>query len=243
MQNIEMLMRRFLTRRTAIAALAAGGAFTAAAFARRSHAHKAVAPPGCVITPEQTEGPFFVEEPLDRAEIRSDPATGAMKAGAPLRLTFKVSHVDGKSCAPLAGAQVHLWQCDAAGVYSDVPDSHGSTLGQKFLRGYQTTGANGIATFTTIYPGWYEGRTVHIHFKVRTPEQTKRGREFTSQIYFDDALSDKVFTRAPYAGRGRRDMRNEDDSLFRRGGKRLIIALAQQGEGYAGTFDVGLKES
>ena len=231
-------LQAILSRRGALGLIAACGAIALGAFARRAKAQSSM--PACVLRPEQTEGPFFVEERLNRSDIRSDPGTGTVKPGAPLRITFRVSRVDGSACTPVAGAQVHVWHCDAAGAYSDVRDWHGSTVGQKFLRGHQVTDANGLATFTTIYPGWYQGRAVHIHFKVRTAEQSKRGRDFTSQIYFDEAVSDKVFARPPYASRGKRDVRNEQDGLFRRGGKQLIVALKPEGEGYAGSFEVGL---
>ena len=240
MENLDALLRKLLGRRAALALLGAGSAVALGLHARRVLAQSAGGLPACIVRPEQTEGPFFVEEKLERSDIRADPGSGVAKAGVPLRVTFRVSRVQGGTCRPLAGAQVHVWHCDAAGAYSDVRDMRGSTVGQKFLRGYQTTDANGVATFTTIYPGWYYGRAVHIHFKVRTAEQLKRGREFTSQMYFDDALSDRVFAQAPYAARGRRDARNDEDGLFRRGGKQLVIALEEDGAGYAGTFDVGL---
>lgn len=231
---------RLFTRRGVLALIGVGGAALLGAFARRAMAQSAAGLPGCVVRPEQTEGPYFVYERLRRSDIRSDPATGAVKAGVPLRVTFRVSGVSGNRCTPLSGAQVDVWHCDAAGAYSDVRDAGGSTVGQKFLRGYQVTDANGAVTFTTIYPGWYPGRAVHIHFKIRTEPQAKRGKEFTSQIYFDDALTDRVFAQAPYASRGTRSARNEADGLFRRGGRQLMIALQQDGRGYAGTFDVGL---
>jgi protocatechuate 3,4-dioxygenase beta subunit len=238
MQN-KLEPRRLLGRRSALALIGVAGAALLSAFARRSAAQSA-GMPACVVRPEQTEGPFFVDEHLNRSDIRSDPATGAVKAGVPLRVTFKVSRVSGNRCAPLAGAQIDVWQCDAAGAYSDVRDAGGSTVGQKFLRGFQLADANGAVTFTTIYPGWYSGRTPHIHFKIRTEPQAKRGQEFTSQIYFDDALNDKVFAQAPYSSRGRRETRNDNDGLFRRGGRRLMIALQPEGQGYAGTFEVGV---
>jgi protocatechuate 3,4-dioxygenase beta subunit len=196
--------------------------------------------PACVVRPSQTEGPYFVEETLERSDIRSDPAQGTPKPGVPLRLSFKVSRVNAGECVPLAGAQVHVWHCDAAGVYSDVRDPSVDTRGQRFLRGFQKTDANGVATFTTIYPGWYRGRAVHIHFKVRYPADARRTHEFTSQIYFDDALSDTIFRAAPYDSRGRRDRRNAEDGIYARGGRQLMLPLAKEGEGYAGTFELGL---
>lgn len=198
--------------------------------------------PSCVVRPEQTEGPYFVDERLDRSDIRSDPATGAVKAGAPLALTFLVSRI-GTMCEPLPGAMVDVWHCDAAGAYSDVNDSFaGSTAGQQFLRGFQVTDENGAAAFTTIYPGWYPGRTVHIHFKIRT-EEGGAAHEFTSQLYFDDAFTDAVFAQEPYAGRGQRNTRNANDGIYGSGGSQLLLNVVPAAEGYAATFDIGLDMS
>ncbi|HKC96152.1 MAG TPA: hypothetical protein VKB81_19235, partial [Nitrospira sp.] len=97
------------------------------------------------------------------------------------------------------------------------------------------------AKFLTIYPGWYQGRTVHIHVKIRTAPQGKRSYEFTSQIYFDDALSDRVYADAPYATKGKRTARNQDDRIFRRGGDQLMLAPTQTPDGLAATFAIGLQ--
>jgi protocatechuate 3,4-dioxygenase beta subunit len=133
-----------------------------------------------------------------------------------------------------------LQQCDALGVYSDVQDARVDTRGRKFLRGYQTTDASGLARFATIYPGWYQGRTVHIHFKIRVPAAAGRALEFTSQLYFDDALTDQVHTRPPYAQKGPRPVRNAQDFIFRNGCDRLMLSVVRDGEGYAATFPVAL---
>jgi protocatechuate 3,4-dioxygenase beta subunit len=198
--------------------------------------------PSCIVRPEQTEGPYFVDARLDRSDIRSDPANGAVKAGTQLELAIVVSGIgSGNACTPLAGAHVDLWQCDAAGIYSGVRDPSFDTTGQQFLRGYQLTDVNGTARFTTIYPGWYRGRTVHIHFKVRTEPSAARGYEFTSQIYFDDALTDRVYAREPYASSGRRTVRNGGDGIFRRNGDQLMLAVREEGQKYNGTFHLGLQ--
>ena len=196
--------------------------------------------PSCIVRPALTEGPYFVDEKLNRSEIRSDPATGSVSSGVPLALSFAVSRVNGNSCTPLEGALVDVWHCDALGIYSDVNDPHGSTVGQKFLRGYQVTDANGKAAFTTIYPGWYSGRTVHIHFKIRTDPTAASGTEFTSQLFFDDALTDVVHRRDPYASKGPRDTRNAADGIFGGSGGQLTLAPRQQGDGYVATFEIGV---
>lgn len=193
--------------------------------------------PACIVRPAMTEGPYFVDEKLNRSDVRSDPASGSVKDGLPLELTFLVSQISG-NCAPLAGATVDIWHCDAQGVYSDVSDPGFSTKGQQFLRGYQVTDSNGMAKFTTIYPGWYRGRTVHIHFKIRSGSGPSY--EFTSQLFFDDALSDKVYAQAPYTGRGERSPRNEGDNIFQNGGSQLLLNLTPTANGYATTFDIGL---
>jgi protocatechuate 3,4-dioxygenase beta subunit len=209
-----------------MAAAAAAGAFAGASRA-------------CIVRPQQTEGPYFVDERLDRSDIRSDPGTGAVRPGVPLRLSFEVSRVVAGTCLPLAGALIDVWHCDALGVYSDVPDGNGrfDTRGQKFLRGHQRSDERGRAGFTTIYPGWYAGRAVHIHFKVRA----QGGLAFTSQLYFDDAVSDAVHRLAPYASKGAGRVRNERDGLFRDGGRDLLLPLQHDGDGYASSFALGLQ--
>ena len=198
------------------------------------------AQPSCVLTPQQTEGPYFVDERLNRSDIRGNPADGAISEGVPLKLTINVSQVAGSSCTPLAGLFVDIWQCDAHGVYSDVNDaSRGSSVGNKFLRGYQVTDENGVVQFTTVYPGWYRGRAVHIHFKVRTA--LDGGRQQVSQFYFDDALTDEVHALAPYAATGVRTTRNSQDGIFRNGGDQLTLQCTPDGEGYAATYHLGVQ--
>jgi len=199
--------------------------------------------PSCVVRPQQTEGPYFVDEKLNRSDIRSDPSEGSVKEGILLRLVFHVSRIAGSSCTPLSGAVVDVWQCDALGMYSDVQDINGlfDTRGKKFLRGYQMADASGTAQFITIYPGWYPGRTVHIHFKIRTDPAAQRGFEFTSRLYFDDAITDQVHVQAPYATKGQRTLKNDRDDIFRGGGNQLMFLLTQDAKGYVGTFDLGLQ--
>lgn len=210
------------------ATIAADAAATAAAQA---------ALPACVARPAMTEGPYFVDVMLNRSDIRSDPDTGEVKAGAPLLLTFRVSKIGGNACTPLPGALVDVWHCDADGVYSGVADRSADTTGQKWLRGYQVTDANGTAAFTTIYPGWYPGRTIHIHFKLRTAPDAVQGHEFTSQLFFDDAFSDQVLAQPPYDTRGYRTVLNGQDRIY---SDELLLDVTRSAPGYAATFDLGL---
>lgn len=234
---------RVLTRRAALALLGAGGvALLAGRTSSRATAAelKGDAPRVCVATPEQTEGPYFVEARLNRSDIRTDPLEGIRREGVPLALAFRVLSVERGGCTPLNGAMVDIWQCDAQGIYSDVRDANFNTVGKRFLRGYQLTDPDGRARFTTIYPGWYPGRAVHIHFKVRVKGEDK-GYGFTSQLYFDDALTDRIHARAPYADRGNKRTRNSEDGLYRRGGKQLTVAVSETAEGLAAAYDIGLK--
>ena len=195
-----------------------------------------IEPVACVLTLQETEGPYFVDEKLNRSDLTSDPSNGSVKEGVPLALNMTVSTVSGATCAPLAGAVVDMWHCDAEGAYSDISGGPGqaNTAGQKFLRGYQTTDASGRVAFQTIYPGWYSGRTVHIHFKVRTAEGLE---SLTSQLFFDEAVTDAVIAQAPYNARGAPDTTNSNDNIF---DPSLIVALSEDGNGYAGSFHVGV---
>ncbi|WHZ30027.1 MAG: Putative dioxygenase [Nitrospira sp.] len=195
----------------------------------------------CIVRPEQTEGPYFVDERLHRSDIRTDSANGQVTPGALLALTFQVMRFHAGQCRPIPDAQVDVWHCDAMGVYSDVQDPGFKTLGLKFLRGYQITDAEGSARFLTIYPGWYPIRTVHIHFKIRTASVAGRNFEFTSQLYFPDELTDRVHTDLPYSSKGQRRVRNQHDFIFRDGGNQLMLIPSTTNGGYAATFPIGLE--
>jgi protocatechuate 3,4-dioxygenase beta subunit len=231
-----MSLRNANSRRRTLILLGAAGAGMLALPARAQPL------PACVVTPAQTEGPFFNDERLRRSDIRTDPADGTLRPGTPLALTLRVLAVAHSGCTPLAGAMLDVWHCDAAGVYSGTADAGPQGRASRFLRGYQLTDADGVARFTTIYPGWYPERAVHIHFKVRTQAAAGRGTEFTSQLYFDEAVTDRVMALPPYASRGQRRVRNESDGIYRRGGgNALMAALNAHGAGYAARFDIGLR--
>jgi len=237
----DIPLGRMVTRREALALMGLSAAALLAARPVRAAPADANRAPSCVARPSQTQGPFFVEERLKRSDIRADPSTGEIKPGVPLHLTFNVSRISSAGCTALADAQVDVWHCDAGGRYSDVRDFVSSTVGQKFLRGYQMTDAGGNAEFITVYPGWYDGRAVHIHCKIRTVSSSGQRYEFASQLYFDDTLTDRVQAVAPYASHGRRTIRNAGDALFRHGGEQLLLNPTQDAQGYAANFDIGLQ--
>jgi protocatechuate 3,4-dioxygenase beta subunit len=178
----------------------------------------------CVLAPEQTEGPYYISS----ARVRRNITEG--RAGRALTLRLRV--VDASTCQPIKGASVDVWHCDAAGAYSGAQGNNGT-----FMRGVQKTDANGFATFRTVYPGWYQGRTVHIHVKVHLGGNVLH----TGQLYFPDAVTDAVYRKAPYSMRGRRTTRNANDSVYRNGGKKSLLALRKSGAGYIGTITMGVQ--
>ena len=180
----------------------------------------------CVLAPEQTEGPYYVED----AAVRRNVTEG--KPGVPLTLRLTVVNV--ASCRPIKGAAVEIWHCDAGGVYSGVQGDTGM-----FLRGVQRTDAKGLALFRTIYPGWYQGRTVHVHTKVHLGGNVVH----TGQLYFADAVTDAVYTRTPYDERPGRTTRNLADSIYRNGGKRSTLKLVRSGSAYVGSIAMGVQRS
>ena len=177
---------------------------------------------------------------LDRADIRIDPSTNAKSTGLPLHMKFQVFQLGREECIPLSSTRVDLWQCDIAGRYSAFWDQGEDLTKERFLRGYQMTDESGVARFTTIYPGWYQGRTTHLHFKIRTEVVGNRGYEFTSQLYFDDKVTDEVHSQSPYREYGVRRTRNSNDLIFRRSGEQLILELHPIEIGYETTFSIGL---
>lgn len=197
--------------------------------------------PTCIARPQLTEGPYFVENMPERYDIRTDSRSGALSEGTPLLLRFVVATASAAACQALAGARVDVWHCDARGVYSGVRDARFDTRGQDFLRGYQLTDRYGIADFLTIYPGWYSGRAVHIHFKIRTEPQAARGYEFTSQLFFDEAVNAAVYQTMPYATKGLANVPNARDGIYRNGGAQLTLKPSLQADGsYLAVFNIGL---
>jgi protocatechuate 3,4-dioxygenase beta subunit len=192
----------------------------------------------CVLSPSKTEGPYFVDERLNRSDIRVDPSDGSVEAGVPLRLTINVYDV-ANDCAPVRGAAVDIWHANARGAYSDV--SQNGTVGQKWLRGYQNTDANGSVQFLTIDPGWYSGRAIHIHFKIRLYDGSSETYAFTSQIFFDESVNTAVMQQSAYSGRGQADTRNSNDNVYGSDGSRLTASLTgSPSSGLVGVLNVGV---
>jgi len=208
-----------------------GGLVAVAAGACRATDAAERAAPGetCTVYPQQTEGPYYV----DRRLLRSDIVEG--RNGTPLMLAIQV--VSASDCAPLGGVAVDVWHCDAAGRYSGYPGQLGGvdTSGETFLRGTQITGDDGRVQFRTIYPGWYPGRTTHVHFKVHVSSTA----EATSQMYFPEDLTSIVYSADPYRARGQKDTRNARDGVARSRGIPPLLSLgAASGGGYVASLTV-----
>jgi protocatechuate 3,4-dioxygenase beta subunit len=207
-----------------------------------------------VVSPQMTEGPFFVDENLHRSNLRTATTRLGVVEGLPLTLNLNVFTVRGGKGVPHPGAHVDIWHCDTLGVYSDEPSGpiqSENTRGQNWLRGCQITDKEGAVTFQTIYPGWYPGRAVHFHFKVRRYSPTgQRSLEFTSQLFFDDKVSDTIFAQEPYRSRGPRRILNSNDGIYqerttdgRAAGSQLMLRTAKDkaGAGYTARFNIGIK--
>lgn len=199
-------------------------------------------------TPQQIEGPYFVEDMPNRSDIRSDTSNGSVEQGIPLRLVIHVYGVNDGSCVPLKGAKLDIWHANSQGIYSGVKDM--GTAENNFLRGYQVTDNNGTVEFTTIYPGWYEGRAIHIHDKVRIFNGQEKELEWTAQLYFNNSINEQVHEQTPYNSHGPVKTTNEQDMIYtgasadgliqKNSGEQLMVNLTKQGASYLGTFNVVL---
>lgn len=193
----------------------------------------------CSLAPQMTEGPYFVEEHLNRSDLTSGARTGGVLQGYPLSLDIGLVSTRGTSCAPLSGVQVDVWHADASGNYSDV----GTQRGQKFLRGYQVSDASGHVGFQSVYPGWYPGRTIHVHVKARRFDAAgHKSYEFNTQLFFDEATNNAVLAMAPYNSRKMRDTTNARDGIHA-GNTRLVMATsapAGGARGLVGRITLGL---
>jgi protocatechuate 3,4-dioxygenase beta subunit len=219
------------TRRTTLAKLggavlaAAGGGTLLAGEAAGGNRAVETGAVQCVLTPELTEGPYYIAGEKLRRDIREG------HPGTPLALHLIVRNAS--TCKPIKGAAVDIWHADAAGQYSGFSSDSSS---RTFLRGIQKTDKNGLALFTTIYPGWYQGRAVHIHVKVHVGGSVVH----TGQLFFGDALTKAVYKAAPYASRGNPDLTNAQDSIFVNGGKSGLLAVKKSGAGYVGAIAMGV---
>jgi len=219
-----------LTRRGSLLTL---GGFVAAAFGWSASESAGAGPSAvatglvtCVLTPEQTEGPYYVANEHVRRNITEG------RPGTPL--TLRTTVVNASNCKPIKGAAVDIWHADASGTYSGVLGNTGT-----FMRGIQRANAKGLALFQTVYPGWYRGRTVHIHVKVHIGGNVVH----TGQLYFPDSLTDVVYAHSPYSSRPNRDTRNATDSVYRNGGSKSMLAVHKSGAGYVASIAMGVHRS
>ena len=181
----------------------------------------------CVLTPELTEGPYYIAGEKLRRDIR-DGHPGTL-------LTLRLSVLNASTCKPIKGAAVDIWHADAAGNYSGFG---GGAASRTFMRGIQKTDADGLALFTTVYPGWYQGRAVHIHVKVHVGGNVVH----TGQFFFPDAITRQAYLARPYAARGNPDLTNAQDSIFVNGGKRSMLTVRKHGAAYVASIAMGVHE-
>ncbi|MFG1818216.1 hypothetical protein ACGFIF_30935 [Kribbella sp. NPDC049174] len=149
-----------------------------------------------------------------------------------------ILQVGDQACKPLPGATVDIWHCDAAGIYSDIAAE--GTTDKNFLRGYQGTNRGGIVKFTTVLPGWYQGRTVHTHVKVQTTGTDGNPHEFTSQLYFTEEFKAAYLARAPYAAKGTPDTTNDADMHYADIGDQMLLKPRLTRSGYEASFAIAL---
>ncbi|MCJ2033607.1 intradiol ring-cleavage dioxygenase [Methylobacterium sp. J-068] len=201
-----MSFRAVLSRRAALLGLT--GSLAASHRARADATPSPLAEGVCRLMPQTVEGPFYLDPKLVRDDIRED------RPGLPLTLRLRV--IEAGPCTPVPHARVDVWHADARGIYSGYRrqgDTGGlSTEGQTFLRGTQTSDAEGWVAFRTIYPGWYPGRATHVHFKVFLDARTL----VTGQMYFPEPATAAVYRDAAYGNRAAaRDTLNAQDGIAR----------------------------
>jgi protocatechuate 3,4-dioxygenase beta subunit len=198
----------------------------------------------CTVTPEGEEGPYFVDDSATgylRSDIRANLDGSSVQAGIPLTLTITVYDTQ-NSCAVMDNVQVDIWHCNAEGVYS--AEQVESTSDVNWLRGYQVTDSTGVVKFTTIFPGWYEGRTTHIHLRLRsTYDSSDTGGTNTTQLFFPQDIVDTISsTIAPYSAHGADSTTNASDHVYtgETHGEILLTLSGDTTKGYAATCSVGL---
>ena len=203
-----------------------------------------------IVTPGVTEGPYWVEELLVRSDIRVDPTTGFVQPGFPLKLNLAIwKYLANGTIAPLKGAIVDIWHANSIGLFSD--EQMNGTVGQKFLRGTQISRPDGGLQFITIYPGWYSGRTPHVHLRVRLIDTTTNtiSYNFVTQVFFNEAITNNVFAAVyPYNIRPVRDTINATDSIYTGAstddeltadaGTHLMLGLSGDYRGITGKFNI-----
>ncbi len=199
---------------------------------------------GCIVSPTEVEGPYpyvggEITNPLQRADVTEG------QTGLPLTLAFTIVNTN-SSCAAVSNARVDIWHCNKDGYYSGYGNQTGGALGTKsytgetWLRGYLLTDTNGLAQFTTIYPGWYMGRATHIHIEVFVNNVLKK----TTQITFPETISDVVHVSSLYAAHGINSTRNTADGIFGNSATDLanetVALTGNTSSGYAGSYTIGL---
>jgi protocatechuate 3,4-dioxygenase beta subunit len=249
--GLATLTTSFITAQTAslTAVYAGSGTYAASTSSNVSVAVTSSSASCGTSTNAVTEGPYWTDDSAsgyNRSDIRSDIAGTNTQSGVLFTLAIYV--YDGKNgCAAMRNVQVDIWHCNAAGVYSGIQSStNGNGVdyrSQSWLRGYQLTDSNGMVSFTTIVPGWYTGRTTHIHMRFRsTYDSASDGSTNTAQLFFDQTFIDNLSTTvSPYSSKGRNSVTNAGDSIYNsEGGTTLLSLSGSPSAGYRATFSIYL---
>ncbi|MFT3692189.1 MAG: hypothetical protein QM831_03545 [Kofleriaceae bacterium] len=236
-----------MDRRQAIGAmglLSLWGCETANGFAGEVDATVSTQSKTCSETLEGEIGPYFADDSangFERSDIRANLDGSDVQTGIPLELTFYIYDAS-NGCVAYEGAQVDIWHCNASGVYSDIGAE--GTSNQQWLRGYQISDASGMVTFKTIVPGWYQGRTTHVHLRIRSTynnaSSTSDGSN-TTQVFFPQTLVDTIDTTiAPYASEGKNSTTNASDRVYtdQTQGQNLMSLAGDTTSGYSASFAI-----
>jgi protocatechuate 3,4-dioxygenase beta subunit len=243
-ETVKTNVRRRLDRRRLLAALGTslGGVIAACSGSAASpsstttpSASSGTSSAACTVAAEETAGPYPDRLGMvnNAAFFRRDITEG--RTGTPLNLTLTIVNTKA-SCAPLASVSVEIWQCDASGAYSEYSQPGYDGTGQTFLRGLQVTDVNGQVAFSTIYPGWYQGRATHVHVQVFRGGSLVK----TTQIAFPESVSAAVYATGVYAAKGQNPTSNATDNVFADGTSTEMANVAGGAGGYSAALTIGV---
>ena len=226
---------------SSVASSSAATSSTATTSVASSAASSSPTSASCTLIPTETIGPFPLSTLLNNSSVLRE-AINEDKTGVPLTVKLKLVDVNNK-CAPVSG-YVYIWHCDKDGLYSGYSESNNAgQAGKTYCRGVQYTDTNGVATFTTIYPGWYAGRITHIHFQIFLTTYSSTARSTAvSQLAFPLDITTAVYNSSLYTkGQNTSVPSFAADNVFSDGTTYQMATMSGNiNEGYTAELEVGL---